>query len=708
LQDKIALRRHLPRCTPLLKVISLAAILLSHGISASAEPVDIDADQVTRAADGVVIATGHVIIKRTSETLIADEVIYRTKEHIMEARGNVIIRSPNATIQADTAQLQTQSKTGNMQHATIILPGGERLQAEHVKRIDDQRFEAEHVIYSACPIDEESWRIAASHALLDQEAGSLTTRNPRFELWHVPVLYSPWFQQTLRRKSGLLMASFNSGKRRGTELAMPYYLAPYENWDATLTPHWMSARGFMGEAELRHISTFGHEELNAAGIHDTVTGRLRGRLESDIQWQLPADIGLAVRADHVSDRDYLADYAGNRDISSSYLQSDATVSHHLQLANTQTDWFLQAQHMQNLLLTSNASTLQILPRLQSSSQWQAHPNVIAHFDQQTTRFDRRSGVSGWRMDLHPYIELPWVADGGGISAALSGGVRHTRYWLQQTILPDSRPTRTAAEASLEIRSDFEHISMDREWRHVISPIFSYDYVDAPDQSALPNFDSGFGLMTWNNLMSGNRFSGYDRIERTRRMAMVLESRLQTKSKEGVTTRDLLIVRAGVAYDMLRQSVDQALQAAATRPFSNLLGELIWQPVDGIALYSSGQYNPVGRYWSTLNSQINMANRMGSLNVGYQLTDARYSTRTQLININSKIQLASRWQATANWQYDTLLKLSQQTTLGLQYNHPCWTVGANAYRINRRSGTSTASNFGFGILLEFKGLGSVGS
>ncbi|WP_018293825.1 LPS-assembly protein LptD [Mariprofundus ferrooxydans] len=684
-------------------------MLLLHGMPVAAAPVDINADQMTRAADGVVIATGHVIIKRPSETLIADEVTYRTKEHIMEARGHVIIRSPQAIIHADSAQLQTQSKTGNMQHATITMPSGERLQAENVKRIDDQRFEADHVLYSTCPADEESWRIAASHALLDNESGTLTTEHPRLELWQVPVLYAPWWQQALRRKSGLLMPSLGTGKRRGTELAVPYYFAPYTNWDATLTPHWMSARGLMGEAELRHISTFGHEKLNAAGIHDTVTGRLRGRLEADVQWQLPADARLNILADHISDHNYLADYGGNAVISSRYLKSSAILSQQLQLADTQNSWFVQAQHMQDLLLTSNVSTLQILPRLQSSSQWQALPNLIAHFDQQTTRFDRRTGVAGWRMDLHPYIELPWVSEGGGISSTLSGGVRHTRYWLQQTALANSRPTRTAEEASLEVRSDFERISSDRDWRHVISPIFRYDYTNAPNQSALPNFDSGFALISWSNLLSGNRFSGYDRIEKTNRVSMMLENRLQTRDNNSAAARDLLTVRAGAAYDIARNTVDAALKKVPLHPLSNLLGEVIWQPAIGVTLYGSSQYNPFDHYWSTINSYINLSHGVGnSLYVGYSFTDARYSTRTQMIYLNGSIHLKSRWLATAKWQYDTLLKLSQQTILGLQYRHPCWTTGVEAYRINRRSGTTTASNFGFRILLEFKGLGSVGS
>jgi len=697
-----------------LSIVASLILLLIMTPAVFAGAVNIDADQISRTADGVVLAHGHVIIKRQFDTLTADDVTYRTREHVLQAKGHVIIKSDKAIIKAEQATMHTGSKTGNMRKAVITLPDGERLIAERLKRIDDQTYEAEELTFSSCPIDRESWRIAAKHAVLDEQAGSLTASDTRFELWGIPVLYTPWWQQSLKRKSGLLTPKIGSGKRRGTEIALPYYFAPTDNWDTTLTPHWMSARGFLGEAELRHVSTWGRESIDVADINDTVTGSNRSRLQGDLHWRLPANMRFDAQADHVSDHDYLADYATGGEISSIYLQSMATLSQSLQFGqqygSLQSDWQIQAVHQQNLLLASNATTLQIVPRFQSGLQWTLSPHAVFHFDQQSTRFDRRTGVNGWRVNLHPYVEIPWELPGGGLSAIVSGGAQHTRYWLHQaSALTGPTPSRTTGEASLQIRSDFEHISSDRTWRHAISPIVRYDYIDAPDQSALPNFDSAFGLMTWNNLLSGNRFSGYDRIEKTSRISMLLESRLQSKASETDAARDVLIVRAGGTYDLLRKSVDNALQAAPTRPFSNLLGELIWRPAAGIRLYSSGQYNTADRYWANIVSSIDWSASQGNqLHAGYQFTDTRYSTPVQLLDLSASTSLNSRWQATARWQYDLALKFSQQTAIGLQYNHACWRLGGEVYRVNRRSGTTTAANFGFHLLLEFKGLGSVGS
>ncbi len=687
----------------------IAAPLLILATNSFAAPVDISADEISRTADGVVIAKGNVIIKRENGTLQADEVYYRNEQQVLEAHGHVVIESPSATIQAEDAVMQTNSKTGSMNRATIILPGGERLVAEHVKQIDDQRFEAEEAVYSACPIDEESWRLAAKKALLDQEDGSLITHHGRLELWGLPILYTPWWQQPLKRKSGLLMPFVATGKRRGTEVAIPLYLAPNDNWDMTLTPRWMSARGMMGEAELRHRSRVGHEEIRLAAINDTELNKQRYRIDGEGHWSLPNSMSLDVKGDYVGDHDYLADFATGENSSTYYLSSHATLSQNLAAKHFSGNWLLQAQYQQNLQQTNDKTTLQILPRAESRTKWEVNPNLLLHFDQQTTRFNRKINVDGWRIDLHPWIEIPWELAGGGISANLQLGTHHTRYWLQQTTLTNSAPIRSTGEISLEIRSHFERISDDRTWRHLISPIVRYDYVAAPDQTALPNFDSGFGGLTWSNLLSGNRFAGRDRIEKANRISLLLESRLQHKETTKQSARDMLVLRGGLSYDMKRVSVDPALLASATRPFSNLLAEAAWYPLPSIHLSADGQYNPVDRYWATGHASAGLRADSGSnLNIGYSYADARYNTVARTVHLDGDLHITNRWHISGVWQYDTTLKLSQHASVELKYRHPCWTFGVEGFRTNRRTATTDAASYGFQILLEFRGVGSVGS
>lgn len=685
----------------------LLGALLCSAAPAFAAPVDIEADEISRDANGVVIARGHVVIKRESETLTADEVRYQSEHALLTAIGHVVITSPKATINADEAMMHTGSKTGEMKGATITLPDGARIQAANMHRIDDRTYEADQAYFSRCPIDEESWRVAASHAVVDQEAGVMTADHARFELWHLPVFYSPWWQQPLGRKSGLLMPSVNSGKRRGTEVALPLYLAPSDNFDVTLTPHWMSARGVMGEGELRHVSGLGHEEIAAHAIRDAVTQRTRSYLTGDVHWRLPTSLYFDATANHVSDNDYLADFGGDSLlVSRRYMSSQASLSQRYLGESFIGSWSLSTRHQQNLLTASNARTLQLLPRLQSAMSWQLAPLLLLHLDQQTTRFDRRTGIIGWRADVHPYLEVPWELAGGGVSATVTAGLRHTRYWLAQTTLLDRQPIRNAPQIGVEVRSDFERISDDRTWRHVVSPIVRYDYVDAPIQTGAVNFDSAWSRLTWSNLMSGNRFSGYDRVEGTNRFSAVLENRFQYKSGDLEAARDVLLVRGGVSYDLLRRVVDATLQRqVVARPFSNLLGEVNFAPTTWWSLTSSGQYNPSQRYWASLNASTSLRVQGASLSVGYSSTDARYAGESQLLTVAGSARLLGRWNAGATWQYDILQKFTQRTVMSASCEHPCWKLGLEAYRINRPSGTTSASNTGFQLILEFKGMGA---
>ncbi len=685
------------------------SILLCCGMliasQASAKGIDVIADTITRNKNGAIVAEGSVIIKRQDEVLKADQVIYRAEQQQIQANGNIEIASEGSTIRAESARMHTVDKTGELIHAEATLKDGERLKAEQINRIDDHTMTAKDVTFTSCPPDAEAWAMKANSAELDQKEGTLTARDATFEITGIPVLYTPYWQQVLRRKSGFLIPQFSTSSIRGTEWALPYYLAPADNWDATITPHWMTARGFMGEVELRHVSTAGHETIQLEGLRDKVTSKQRGRMKADILNSLPYNIYFGAEADHVSDNNYLADFnKGTNNIFSNYLQSSASLSQTLERG----DWNLLVRHQQDLRTASNAATLQILPRAESRLQLPLfNSGAIFHFDQQSTRFSRRQGVDGVRVDLNPYLEIPWQMKGGGIRSTLQVGGRHTHYWLKD-VVGQNNLHRNTFEASLDNRISFERISDNRSWRHTITPILRYDHITAPDQATLPNFDSAFGRLSLSNLLTGNRFSGRDRIERLSRISALLETQLQHKGDEAEAAHTYLETRIGVAYDLKRQSVDTAVLATPTRPFSNLLGNIIVRPLTGITLSATGQYDSAAKYWATTRSSLIVQRPSAyNLRVAWQQTDARYATAANTLSANAGLYVTSRWELFADIQYDRLLKLTQQASGGIHYHHPCWNLRIEGYRSNL-TGSSAKADVGFRFLIGFKGLGSVGS
>ncbi|MDX8401627.1 MAG: LPS assembly protein LptD [Mariprofundaceae bacterium] len=673
-------------------------------IVADAARVEISADALSRDAYGQIVADGHVVIRRAQETLHADHVRYDPASNRMLATGHVRLESPRARLEAETAVLDTRSRAGELSEARITLPDGERLRALRVRRLESGVIMAESAYFSTCPADEESWRIAAARARLDAQAGELEARHARFEIRGLPVLYSPWWQQPLKRKSGLLIPSVATSRRVGTDWRLPIYLAPAVNWDATLTPRWMTARGLMGGLEWRHASRIGGERLAGEFIRDRKLNRPRGWIGGDIRWSLPHGFGFSAGGEHVGDHGYLADFADGEHATARYLQAEAALTQQWATG----DWRLSAMHRQNLAAANDHATLQILPRLESRLRWPDDARGLPrlHLDQQTTRFMRRSGVHGWRMDLHPWLE--WPLGGGGLRSRLWLGARHTRYWLQQST-GERMPRRTAVEAGFETAAEFERIGTSRRWRHVVSPRLRYDLVRAPlNQDRLPNFDSAFGNLTWNTLASGNRFSGRDRIERASRASLVLESRLQHKDAVDAPARDVFTLAFGASWDFHVWRVDPVLQQPRNGHLSNILGRAAIAPWRWLSLSGDAQYDPYRHFFATSRAALALHAGILRLAAAHQRTDPRFGTAVRLSSVDAGMDAARRWRLSGGWQYDHLRKRTQDARIALRYTHPCWTLGAEAFRRWQPGAVGEPANTGVALLLEFKGLGSVGS
>ena len=687
--------------------IFLIAALLGAPSYAFAQGVDLVADEMVRGANGVVTATGDVELKRQDEMLKADKLTYDANNKTMQATGHVDISSPKAHITGTSATLNTDDKTGEIQQAYITLPQGERIQADSLQRLSEMHFNGDNISFTTCPPDAEAWRLHASHADIDQDAGVLTARDARFEIAGAPVFYTPYWQHPLRRKSGLLIPSFGSSNSRGSEYALPYYWAPATNWDATLTPRWMTARGFMGDVEVRHTSSQGHETVQWAAIRDTQTNTSRQHVQGDIAHRLPANWQFNSQINYVSDHDFISDFNPDGSAASTrYLQNTAALT----WANANADINLNGQYQQNLAVINDDSTLQILPRLESHYALPVsilNSQARLHLDQQTTRFDRRIGNDGWRLSVRPWLEIPMQFEQGAITSNLKIGARHLRYWQLNTPANGDQRTRTAYDTSLETRMNFERISDNRTWRHAISPIVRYDLAWTPTQTGLLNFDSGFSQLTLNNLMQGNRFTGLDRFERMNRVSFMLENSIQHKDDSRSPARTILNTRAGVAYDFIRQNVDTALQTNTTRPYSNLVGDMSISPMAGITVSAAGQYDPSDKFWATAELGLDLQHSQGhQFNVRWQQVDARYSIATDIITSNARIQLTPRWQVLGSMQYDRALKLTQQASAGVHYQHSCWDFTVEGYR-TLNTGTSRSANLGYQFLLGFKGLGSLG-
>ncbi len=139
-------------------------------------------------------------------------------------------------------------------------------------------------------------------------------------------------------------------------------------------------------------------------------------------------------------------------------------------------------------------------------------------------------------------------------------------------------------------------------------------------------------------------------------------------------QEVMSVAIGSSYDMLLATIDPNVQARPTRHLSNLLGQISINPIPGISLHSYAQYNTQDKFWATANSGVDLSTPGGhSLSVDYLFTDRRYAGAVRQYLGRTNVVISRRWSLKGYVLYDAMQKLVQQETIGLIYQHPCWSL-----------------------------------
>ncbi|MEM8950746.1 MAG: LPS assembly protein LptD [Pseudomonadota bacterium] len=270
----IAAARHLAILL-LVTITTLSAdIALAQTVEASEGPVLLLADDVkVDEPRQIVTAEGDVEIARGNRRLLADRVRYYQAEDRIEAIGNVTLLEPGGeAIYAELMSVSGDMKDGIIEELRARLDTDSRLAATSAKRIDGTRTEMDQAVYSPCPLCEESdspplWQISASKVTHDQEAKDVTYNHAFFELYGVPVLYTPYFAHpdpSVKRRSGFLSPSIGTDTELGFTLETPYYFALTPHYDATLAPIFTSEEGVVLAGEFRHRLRNGRYDLGAS------------------------------------------------------------------------------------------------------------------------------------------------------------------------------------------------------------------------------------------------------------------------------------------------------------------------------------------------------------------------------------------------------------------------------------------------------------
>ena len=584
--------------------------------------------------------------------------------------------------------------------------------AERALFIDRDHVDLDDPIYTTCRADGATepydWYIKAETMSLDQVTQIGVARNARIVFKGVPILASPYISFPLddSRKSGFLPPTLSVTSRNGFEYLQPYYVNLAPNYDVTLYPKLITARGLQLGADLRYLSPVYNGDLRAEGLANDRLDQGRSRYAiSTLNNYVSGNWSGYANLNKVSDDDYFVDYSRTIALSSQrVLPRDAALTY------TQPYWYATAHVLRYQTLQDPASP--ITPPYEKSPQLLFHGarlDVLGGFDfnvdADATRFIHPTLASGTRIVVNPSVSFPILRPGWFVTPKLSYNATH--YSVDdQAPGTQSEFNRNLPTGSVDSGMVFERETalFGKALRQTLEPRLFYVRTPYRNQDALPNYDSGITDFNFAQLFAENPFGGYDRIADVNQLTAAVSTRF-INNDDGA---EIFRASIGQRYYLSPQKVTLPGQLPVADKRSDVLAEVQGQVSRSFTVDAGVQYSTVTRGFIRSNLGVSYRPEPTKvINAEYRFQQA---TATQPIGLE-QVDVSAQWPlfrnvyAVGRVNYSTRDRKAIETLAGFEYSGCCWVLRVAASRYVTGTRTATSTLF---LQLELNGLARLGS
>jgi LPS-assembly protein len=636
-------------------------------------------------------------------SLRADSASFATDSDSIAVEGNVKLVGQGARITGDSASYNAITGEFTVSQSTYSFETiNARGNAEEIYLSKNGVAKLENVKYTTCPEDNEVWSLKAQEIKLDASTGKASAKHMSIWLKKVPVLYLPYatYPISKQRKSGFLIPELRTSNQRGLEITAPWYWNIAPNYDATITPRYMSRRGLMMGGEARMLTT-GTEGLIAGNYlnNDEITQTDRYIWNIESQTAVTDDWRLAIDATGVSDDFYLNDFSTRWSTSSQIaLNRSAALERYGDI------WSIRMRFQQydtiDEELTPQEQPYIRLPQLAATGDWQdgfLGANYRLETEGTYFKIDENS-VEGLRVHLEP--EVSYELSYRGIYITPKASLFHTSYALDNT-LPgaDQSLSVTSGVYSIDSGAIFERVSANGT-TVTLEPRAQYIYVPFQQQDELPVFDTILPDTNLVQLFQPNRYLSYDRIGDTNQLNLGFTSRV-FGARRG---REILTAAFGTA----RYFTEQEVTLPGEVPRSSDSGDYLLQA--RVNLYDSWNLD-AGYQWDASNSETAQGNiRLQVMPLEGTVVNAgyRYQRQSQLDQGDFSFgwAISQRWNILGRAVYSFEDKLFVDQFGGIEYETCCWGVRLiYRERVSRDIGENDTS---IGIQFVLKGFTELGN
>ncbi|MFT5501509.1 MAG: LPS-assembly protein [Woeseiaceae bacterium] len=646
--------------------------------------------------------SGGVIVRRGDRLVGAEDANYDPNTQSLLLTGNVRYQGPDTAVSGTSAEFSYTTGRIRFEGAEFQLgQSGARGAANVLEISQEGRLQLAEVSYTTCPPESNDWIFEAGEIDLNSQTGVGIARDVKLRFKGVPIIWSPYFSFPLSdtRKSGILAPEIGSTGRSGNELSVPYYWNIRENYDATFTPRLLTERGLQIGTEFRYLlkNSAGQVEFEYLPNDDEFGD---DRQKVDFQHQTLFENGWRNRVDflEISDNQYFEDLGGNLSIASiTHLNRSLLLDYHGER------WSLlgRVQDYQTIddAIAPIDEPYRRLPQLTANGYWpDSFLGLNFGFGSELVYFDREVGVTGWRANASPQIELPIGKPGWFVVPALA--LDYTTYNLDG-LLPgqDSKPSRSLPIASIDTGMIFERQLKTNGRIQTLEPRLLYVNVPYRNQDGLPVFDTIVPDLNLVQLYRKNRFLGVDRIADTDQLSIGVTSRIM----DADSGRELMSATIGQALYLSDQAVDLPGQPLAIGDSSDYIAEL------SFLLYDNLNFD-IGHQWSngdtgTTQSEARLQYRPQT----NKILNFAYRYRRQALeqgDVSWSWPVSQTWNFVGRYNYSFRDKRTLEQFYGLEYESCCWGFRLVTRRyISTRDGTTDSS---IGLQFVLKGMMSVGT
>jgi LPS-assembly protein len=666
-----------------------------------------------------VTAEGRVELRTHRETVLADKLSYAIPEQTIYGDGDVVLRRGFDWITGPQLEYKRDTETGFFRAPRFfVAEANAHGDAKEIRFNGPDHYEAVDASYTTCVAPHPDWYLRGEQLEVDNLRKVGTARNVSVHFLDVPVLYAPWLQFPLsnERKSGFLTPTLGSTGVRGFEISTPYYLNLAPNYDATLTPRYMTKRGLQMGAQFRYLlgddtSPLGVAvgEMNAEFLpHDRSTGENRYALAWKHNEQFAPWLGGFINLNKVSDDKYFADFADRIAVT-----SQKTLPREAGIVATHGPWsFLaRAQSFQTLqdpeapVVPPYNRLPQVLASL-SDTDWLgltwSGTGEYARFTQD------QLAPTGERFVLYP--TAAFHRQGAAWFFTARAGVHMREYTLDRTTaaLPEQHPSYAIPITSLDAGLVFERdvTVLDTPLTQTLEPRAFYVYIPYKNQTDAPVFDTALDDFNFSQLFAENRYIGNDRVGDANQLTLALTSRYL--DRETGAERLRLAVGQRFYFQDQRVSLNEPLRSASTSDF--LVGAE-GRLSEAWSLASLLQYNLDASDVERFNVGVRYTPAPGrALNATWRYTRALADATGGLeqikqIDLSGQWPVSDRWTLIGRWNYSVADHKTLEAVAGIEYNADCWVLRVVGQRLTTTTQQATTSGF---VQLELNGLARVGT